>query len=46
MGKALKEQIKRREEEDVRKALREILLNLDVSDDEWTKAVRDSRNER
>lgn len=41
----MKEQI-RRDEQDVTKTIREILENLNLSEDEWAKAVRETRNER
>ncbi|MCH1770455.1 MULTISPECIES: DUF4145 domain-containing protein [Metallosphaera] len=45
VGELLKEQT-RGDEQDLREAIREILENLSVSENDWAKAVRESRDER
>ena len=45
MGELLKEQT-RVDEQDLREEIREILENLSVSENDWAKAVRESRDER
>lgn len=44
--KALQEEILRRKRERLRELLERALSNMDVSEEEWVRAVRESREER
>lgn len=44
--KALQEEILRRKRERLRELLERALSNMDISEEEWVRAVRESREER